>query len=311
MPLSITNIQRTSFHDGPGIRTTVFLKGCSLRCFWCHNPETLRIGCELRYISSRCIHCGMCTAACRKASGPDCPDSPEGLVEYAESHTACANCLQCTVLCPAQALVPTSRLYGEEELLSLVLADRDYYESSGGGVTFSGGEPLLQAEELAPVMDLLRAEGISIAVDTAGNVPWEAFQRVLQKTDLFLFDLKAADSQLHRSATGSSNELILENLDRLCREGAAVQIRIPLIPGVNTSPEEQERMAEILAKYPGLKGVDLLPFHRMALSKYQQLGMDYRAGGLEPPDPQTLRQIEEQMKEKLSVPVSCRGLQKS
>lgn len=311
MPLFITNIQRCSFHDGPGIRTTVFFKGCSLRCFWCHNPETLRSGFELRYISSRCIQCGACAEACRQASGLDC-QAPWQLVEYAKTQDGCSGCGQCVSRCPSQALVSTAKTYEREELLPLLLADRAYYESSGGGVTFSGGEPLLQSEELAPLIELLKAEGISTAIDTAGNVPWKAFQQVLEsgkgKADLFLFDLKAADSQLHRQITGSSNERILDNLDRLCREKAAVRIRIPLIPGVNTAPEEQERMAEILARYPNLEGVDLLPFHRTALSKYRQLGMDYQAGELEPPDSQTLLRIEQGMKRRLSVPVACRGL---
>ncbi len=307
MPLLITNIQRCSFHDGPGIRTTVFLKGCSLRCFWCHNPETLRSGFELRYISSRCIHCGACSETCRQASGQDC-QSPWQLVEYAKAHDGCSRCGQCVSCCPSQALVATAKAYDKEKLLPLLLADRPYYESSGGGITFSGGEPLLQSEELAPLMELLKAKDISIAIDTAGNVPWKAFQQVLEKTDLFLFDLKAADPQLHQRITGSSNERILDNLDRLCREKAAVRIRIPLIPGVNTFPKEQEQMAEILAKYPGLDGVDLLPFHRTALSKYHQLGMDYQAEELEPPDSQTLLQIEEGMKRRLSVPVVCRSL---
>lgn len=286
-----------------------FLKGCSLRCFWCHNPETLRSGFELRYISSRCVHCGACAETCRQVSGQAC-QSPCQLVEYAKAHDGCSGCGQCVSRCPSQALVTAAKAYDREELLPLLLADRPYYESSGGGITFSGGEPLLQSEELAPLMELLKAEGISIAVDTAGNVPWKAFQQVLEseKTDLFLFDLKAADPQLHQRVTGSSNERILDNLDRLCREKAAVRIRIPLIPGVNTSPEEQERMAEILAKYPGLDGVDLLPFHRTALSKYHQLGMDYQAEELEPPDSQTLLRIEKEMKQRLSVPVVCRGL---
>ncbi|MCM1134476.1 MAG: glycyl-radical enzyme activating protein [Clostridium sp.] len=308
MQLSITNIQRASFHDGPGIRTTVFLKGCSLRCFWCHNPETLRSSCELRYISSRCIHCGMCLSVCKEISGIKSIYSPKDLVEYAKMHKTCGKCVQCSEQCPAQAIVPTVRLYERDELVSLLLADRAYYEGSGGGVTFSGGEPLLQEKALYSVMERLKAEGISIVVDTAGNVPWEAFQKVLNKTDLFLFDLKTASPKLHRQVTGSSNELILENLERLYLEGAFIRIRIPLILGVNTSLEEQEKMAEILARYPKLKGIDLLPFHRTALSKYQQLGMDYKAAELEPPDSKTLKQIEERMKQRLSIPVVCRGL---
>ena len=308
MELLITNIQRTSFHDGPGIRTTVFLKGCSLRCFWCHNPETLHMGSVLRYVDSRCIHCGMCTAVCREISGLDSLYSPEDLVKYAGSQKTCAECIRCTNLCPAGAITFTGRKYGADELIPLLLADRDYYAGSGGGVTFSGGEPLLQAEGLSYVMDRLKAEGISIAVDTAGNVPWEAFQKVLKKTDLFLFDIKTADSKLHRKVTGSPNGIILESLGKLYRAGAAVRIRIPLIPGVNTSPKEQEKISEILYAYPGVEEVELLPFHRTALSKYRQLGMEYQAAGLEPPDSLTLQQIERDMKQRLSVPVICRGL---
>lgn len=307
MGLLITNIQRASFHDGPGIRTTVFLKGCSLHCFWCHNPETLHMDSEIRYIFSRCIHCGECMSVCREISGQDI-HSPEDVVKYARTSKACAECLRCTNKCPTRAITPTSRLYSEKELIPLLLSDQAYYESSDGGVTFSGGEPLLQSEGLSSVIDKLKDEGISVALDTAGNVPWEAFQRVLKKTDLFLFDLKAVDSEAHRQATGSDNGLILENLERLYREGAAIRIRIPLIPEVNISPEEQERMAEILARYPGLEEVELLPFHRTALSKYRQLGMDYQAAKVEPPDSLTLQLIERRMKQRLSVPVICRGI---
>lgn len=308
MPLTITNIQRTSFHDGPGVRTTVFLKGCTLRCFWCHNPETFYADNELRYVHSRCIHCGICMEACRKVSGVSSLYSPEDLVKYARNHKTCAKCLRCSGQCPAQALVSTARVYDEEELLPVLLADRSYYAGSGGGVTFSGGEPLLQAENLSLVMERLRGEGVPIAVDTAGNVPWEAFRKVLKRTDLFLFDIKTADSELHRRVTGSPNGVILENLERLYREGAAIRIRIPLIPGVNTSPEEQERIGEVLGRYPGLQGVELLPFHCTAWSKYRQMGMDYPAAGLEPPDIRTLGQIEGRLRQRLSVPVICRGM---
>lgn len=308
LQLLITNIQRTSFHDGPGIRTTVFLKGCSLRCFWCHNPETLSTGYEMRYIPSRCIHCGMCIETCRKLSGLKDLQSPEDIVKYVRIHENCSKCFRCEERCPTQALVPAAKWYKEDEIIPLLLADQDYYKNSGGGVTFSGGEPLLQWRNLSSVMKLLKNEGISIAIDTAGNVPWEAFQNVLDKANLFLFDLKAADSDLHRKVTGSSNELILENLKNLYQENAAVKIRIPLITGVNTSSEEQEKIAEILAKYPKLEGVEMIPFHRTALSKYRQLGMNYQAAGLVPPDSQTLRQIVEKMNQRLSVPVICRGL---
>lgn len=308
MKLLITNIQRTSFHDGPGIRTTVFLKGCSLRCFWCHNPETLSTSNELRYISSRCIHCEMCMAVCRKISGLNILYSPENLVEYARTHETCIECFQCVKYCPTQAIVPTAKWYREDELLPILLADRDYYEISKGGVTFSGGEPLLQWKSLYSVINLLKNNGISIAIDTAGNVPWEAFEKVLEKTDLFLYDLKAISPELHRKVTGSSNELILKNLENLYWKGAAIRVRIPLIPGVNTCPDEQEKIAEILVRYPKLDGVELIPFHRTALSKYRQLGMNYQAAELEPPDCQMLRQIEERIKQRISIPVICRGL---
>ncbi len=307
MSLFVTNIQRLSIHDGPGIRTTVFLKGCSLRCFWCHNPETLQMHNELRHIDARCIGCGLCLSACPKNQS----HSPSALVQYAQEHSECAACMKCAENCPAEALVPAAKQYQDNELLTQLLSDHTYYQKSGGGVTFSGGEPLLQANALRPILKRLREHGIHIAVDTAGNVSWKAFETVLDTVDLFLYDVKAANSILHQRVTGSSNEQILDNLDRLSKTGAKIQIRIPLIPGVNMFREELLRIADVLKQYPNLNGVDLLPFHRMASSKYQQLEREYRAESIKVSTETELQEAFDCIQAHLSIPVRCRKLEVS
>lgn len=267
--MKVTHLQRFSVYDGPGIRTTLFCKGCSLRCFWCHNPETIEPEIELWYRKEQCIGCGSCT----ERTGQPCAED-----------------------CPTGALSMTAEWMEQKELTEQLLRDSSHYLRTGGGITFSGGEPLLQAESLRELLVSDKLNGISKAVDTAGNVKWEAFETVLFGTDLFLYDVKCMDSSLHKKGTGAGNELIQENLERLCCTGKAIWIRIPVIPGWNDTVQEMEAMAKRLRELADISGcrierIQLLPFHRFGREKYQQLGWDYLAENLTPPSEEKMQEF--------------------
>lgn len=272
--LKVTHLQRFSIHDGPGIRTTVFCKGCSLRCFWCHNPEAMESDIRLWYDRKQCIGCGSCRGS---QSGNDDRGS-----SYLEGEGSCAD------VCPTGALSPTGMWMHEDELLEQLLRDDSHYRRTGGGITFSGGEPLLQAQALRQIMSSRRFTGITRAVDTAGNVPWENFREVISCTDLFLYDVKCMDPVLHKKGTGADNHLIQENLEQLCRTGKAIWLRIPVIPGWNDSEGEMRAIARRLRQLSdlpqsGVERIQLLPFHRFGREKYERLGLEYPAGELTAP----------------------------
>lgn len=276
--LKITHLQRFSLHDGPGIRTTVFCKGCSMRCSWCHNPETVESAVRLWHNREQCITCGSCRRNC-----------PQGLL-YGEGGCDCTEQtgFPCADACPAGALAPTGFQIEEAALFEQLLRDRSYYERTGGGITFSGGEPLFQAGELCRIMDSDRLEGISRAIDTAGNVRWENICEVLPRTDLFLYDVKCMDPVLHKKGTGVDNGMIQENLERLCRTGKVIWIRIPVIPGWNDSDCEMRAIARRLGQLSdiprcGIQRIELLAFHRFGREKYERLGWTYPAEEVTPP----------------------------
>lgn len=258
----IFDIARNSFEDGPGIRTTVFFRGCNLSCAWCHNPESRDGKRHIFHYKDRCMHCGKCTSVC-----------PNGAVRCGKLQPEkCVFCGQCETVCPSGALSVCGKDYTETELLSLLLRDADYYAVSGGGVTFSGGECMLWAKEIAPFSASLATNGIHTAIDTAGNVPWEAFKLVLPYTDLFLYDIKTLDREKHIAYTGVSNERILKNLESLFSCGASVWIRIPVIGGVNDTEEDMRAIREFLSPYRPEK-IELLPYHRLGEPKYAALGL--------------------------------------
>lgn len=244
----IFDIQRFSLHDGPGIRTTVFMKGCPLSCPWCHNPEGLSTSPAVQFFEAECIGCGAC----------------EG--EHTEERAH---------LCPTGAIKRCVREISAEELLSELMRDKDFYRD-GGGITFSGGECLLQADFLVEVMTLLKEEGINIAVDTSGEVPYAAIEKTLPFTEHYLYDVKCIDSELHKSVIGKDNRRILENLARLSGERKKIHIRVPVIPDFNDSDSEQERIAAYLAKIGGITEATLLPYHTLGKSKYATLGLAVR-----------------------------------
>lgn len=245
------DIQHGSFVDGPGIRTTIFFKGCNLACKWCHNPESQSRFAEKLFYKDKCIDCGKCKQVC---------PSPE----------RCVYCGKCQLYCPVKAISICGREYMVDEVLEEILADRIFY-GNDGGVTFSGGECMLQHEFLTEILKRCKEQGIHTAVDTAGHVEFTVFEQILPYTDVFLYDMKCATEQVHREYTGVSNRLILENLYRLKERGARLIIRVPLVPGVNTSLTELERMRKILDEIkPEL--VEILPYHRMGVRKAAALG---------------------------------------
>lgn len=274
----VSNIQRFSLDDGPGIRTTVFLKGCNLRCAWCHNPESLVPAPVLQYYPASCKGCGKCAQVC--------PQGAHTLRDGAHSfdRDLCEACGKCASACRTGALKLVGEPYSPEELFRELLKDRRYFASSGGGVTFSGGEPALRPEFIARVAELCGREGIRLALDTAGNVPFTNYERLLPYIDLFLYDVKCFDPARHERWTGVGNERILDNLRALDAAGAAYTVRVPVIPGFNADAGEQERIAEFLASLssPGL--IQLLPYHTYGVGKYEALDLAYRLDGQGAPD---------------------------
>lgn len=241
----IFNIQRFSIHDGPGIRTTVFFKGCNLKCAWCHNPESQSPKKELLFYADKCAHCGRCE---------NIPVEDEEFFCYNGARELCGKEMTA------------------EAVLSEVLKDMAFYENSGGGVTFSGGECMLQPDFLAELLKMSKEKGIHTAVDTAGHISWESFERILPDTDLFLYDIKSMDAAVHKKYTGVGNALILDNLARLLRSNAGVWVRVPVIPSVNDTEEEMENIRLFFEKNGYPTKLELLPYHSMGEHKYEALG---------------------------------------
>jgi glycyl-radical enzyme activating protein len=281
----VFNIQRFSLHDGPGIRTTVFLKGCSLRCFWCHNPEGIQAALEVLFHHERCIACGNCVEAC-----------PTGAqILEAARHKFRRDCCtltgSCVQVCPAGALEWSAREMTVAEVMEEVLIDRVFYrsrESREGGITLSGGEPVLQKEFVRELLAACQSEDVHTAIETAGHIPWSHFAELLPLTDLVMMDLKVFDPERHRQVTGADNRLILSNARRLASTEVPVVFRIPVIPGVNDMEEEITALRDFVAglqssrRDPSSINLELLSFHPLAVDKYRSLGIDNGSGGLQP-----------------------------
>jgi len=262
----IFDIKHFAVHDGPGIRTTVFFKGCPLQCVWCHNPESIQAKPQLGYIAHKCVNCGRCAAVC--PTGAQYMDDT-GIHRYDRSK--CTFCGKCTDVCYGKVLTLYGRYAEADGIFAELMEDADFYESSGGGVTLSGGECLLQADFCAQLLQKLHMHGIHTAVDTCGAVSPEKLQTVMPYTDLFLYDIKAIDDDIHKKCTGSSNRLILDNLRYLDTAGKSVEIRIPCVPGWNM--DQLEKIGSFLCTLHHITGVRLLPYHNYAGTKYNSLGM--------------------------------------
>jgi pyruvate formate lyase activating enzyme len=274
---NVFNLQRYSLHDGPGIRTTVFLKGCPASCWWCHNPESQLPGPEIAVSQTRCIACDACLLACH-----------EGL----QPRDKCILCGDCSQACPTGARSLVGRQMTVAEVVASVMRDRMFFEDSGGGVTFSGGEPLGQPEFLKALLAAFRALEIPTALDTAGFCPTEALLEVAPLVDLFLFDLKCIDEASHLRGTGVGNSGVLENLTRLSAVHHNIWIRVPVVPGFNDTTEEMQAIARVAAASGSVRQVWLLPFHATWAAKPERFGKETPgAAGLIPPSAERLERF--------------------
>ncbi len=268
MKALISDIKRFAVHDGDGIRTTVFFKGCPLKCVWCHNPESIDFKPQLAFYDNKCIDCGECVSVC--------PSGAHKITREGHSfeRDLCVACGKCESVCLGEAL----KFYGKEmtvdELLPLLLEDKDFYETSGGGVTLSGGECLMQADFCANLLKCLKEEGINTAVDTCGFAAKESIDKVLPYTDTFLYDIKAIDEDVHVKCTGQSNRLILDNLKHIDSFSKSIEVRIPYVPNYNDN--QMNLITDFLKDLENVTKVRVLPYHNYAGSKYEALDMENR-----------------------------------
>ncbi len=284
---NITNIQKFSIHDGDGIRTTVFFKGCPLKCEWCHNPETQKFEKEMQVDREKCTGCGACAAVC-----------PNGAIHMEEGRPildaeACVFCGKCTRFCPTGAREVIGQEYTVKELVKELMKDQMFYEESGGGVTLSGGEVMsMDMDYLLAVAKELKRQDVTLTIDTCGFVPYEKFQELLPYVNTFLYDVKVMDSELHKKYMGTDNALILENLVRLAKDGARIYIRIPTVKEVNGNEENMKETIAFLQEHDIHPAqINLLPYHDTGSGKYRKLDMEYKGTDLHAPDKEEMEAL--------------------
>ena len=286
----IFNVQRFSVNDGPGIRTTVFLKGCPLHCTWCHNPESLSSVREIALRADRCIQCGDCLSICKHGA----IYREDGL--YLIQRERCIQCGDCSDVCAADARTLIGREMTVEEVMKEIRTDTSFFNQSGGGVTFSGGEPLLQHEFLSALLETCRLEGIHTTVDTTGFTSAAILKSIAKNTDLFYYDLKLFNDAKHRELTGVSNQIVLQNLKLLAAWNTRVIVRIPLIPTLNDDEENIRALGDFIASLHTIQEIHLLPYHRSGIDKYKRIGAEYTLASLEVPNQDILRSAERILK---------------
>ncbi len=282
----VFDIRRFSIHDGPGIRTAVFFKGCPLSCRWCHNPESQSAHAEIMLHAGRCIRCGACAAVCDRGA------IPAELGDANVDLNKCDLCGACIDVCYSEAREIVGREMTVAQVMSEIERDIPFFDESHGGVTFTGGEPLVQRGFLLELLRECRAREIHTALDTCGFAAWEAFESVRGYVDLFLYDLKLVDDNAHREFTGVSNVLILQNLHRLAAAGHRIILRVPVIPGVNDDTENIRRTGELAASLAHVERVDLLPYHHAGADKYDRLSKTYLLPQTRPPSDARMSDLE-------------------
>ena len=283
---TLINIQRYSVHDGPGIRTTVFFKGCPLSCWWCHNPESEKPSHEIMFFKERCSNCGVCMKRCTEKA-----IEMLGNVPVADEDK-CTLCGKCAEFCPSNAREYVGKDVTVQELMKEIIKDEVFYEESNGGVTFSGGEPLNHSEFLNEVLKSCKERGIHTTVDTSGFAAWKSFEKIVDKVDLFLYDVKHMNNEKHKKYTGVGNATILENLKRLSAKGANIYIRMPIISGVNDDDDHVNEVIKFISS-TNIIQVNLLPYHKVGMDKYRRLSMEYKLSGMEKPSEERMAEIME------------------
>ncbi|MBD3184865.1 glycyl-radical enzyme activating protein [Candidatus Poribacteria bacterium] len=291
---TIFDIKRFAVHDGPGIRTTVFFKGCPLRCLWCHNPESMKIQKQIVFFENKCIGCGECFKRCPSGA---LEATPEGRVYY---RAKCKLCGTCVEYCYAEATVMEGKTVTVQEVIDEVKKDMPFYENSGGGVTLSGGEPTFQPDFCLAVLKASKEEGMHTTLDTSGCVKWDTLEKILEYVDLVLYDMKHMNPDKHKEFTGVPNELILSNLKKMDQLSIPIEIRMPTIPELNDSQENLQALAEFLSELKNVKRIKLLPYHRLGEGKYERLDMDYRLKDLQPPSKERMKEITDFMRDRIS-----------
>ncbi|MHC1749688.1 MAG: choline TMA-lyase-activating enzyme [Cellulosilyticaceae bacterium] len=274
----IFNIQKFSIYDGMGIRTLVFLKGCPLRCKWCSNPEGLSAKYQIMYLADKCVSCGKCQEVCPTGIHKMSTNQDGQLVHTVDRTIDCINCGKCEAVCHQEAVRVVGKEVTVREVLDVIVQDKDFYWSSGGGVTIGGGEMTMQGEFAAEILKQCKKQAIHTAVETCGHTNWSTYELLAPYTDLFLYDIKHIDTDLHKQLVGVNNDKILSNLENLFKIGANVVVRMPLIKGYNDSIEALVGAMEFIKRVSAghnLKGIEILPYHKLGITKYTQLDMQY------------------------------------
>lgn len=285
----VFDIKKFAVDDGPGIRTTIFLKGCPMRCLWCHNPEGQTSALELMYRYKKCIKCGECVGVCPN-------NALVSRKKLSINRKICSLCGDCAKKCPSEALAIIGKKTSVEGVMREIGKDSAFYEESEGGITISGGEPLLQIDFTDAILSECKKRDIHTAVDTCGYASRKAIEKIKDKTDLFLYDLKVMNDAKHRKYTGKSNRQILRNFKILAENGNNLLVRFPLIPGINDDKENVNKTVDFILSY-GIKRVCLLPYHRAGIEKYRSLGRRYYLGFIKTPSEQRLNSIKEQLED--------------